>query len=126
MSYSKEYYLANREKMRIATDLWISKNKERYLLAKRVNAKKNIRKNPCKKNMSNILRQALKISARPSWADNQIISDIYQESVYQQMVVDHIVPLRSSFVCGLHVEHNLQLLTKKDNLIKGNRLWPDM
>jgi hypothetical protein len=34
--------------------------------------------------------------------------------------VDHIVPLRGSGVCGLHIWSNLAVIPKGDNLRKGN------
>lgn len=40
--------------------------------------------------------------------------------------VDHIVPLQSELVQGLHCGYNLQLLPASHNIAKGNRWWPDM
>lgn len=40
--------------------------------------------------------------------------------------VDHIVPILSGVVCGLHWHGNMRVVTKAENASKGNRHWPDM
>lgn len=71
-------------------------------------------------------RAALSV-ATPSWADLVAIEAFYVESrrltaetgVLHE--VDHIVPIQGRRVCGLHVEWNLQILTKTDNVKKHSR-----
>jgi len=77
-------------------------------------------------------RRCAKLSAIPLWADPAKIEAVYQEAARLEtftgvaMHVDHIVPLVSDVVCGLHCEQNLQILTRRENISKNNRTWPDM
>ena len=87
---------------------------------------------PHKKQVATVARWAQKLKATPSWANHKYIALFYElarlESERRGVVVhvDHIVPLKSSRVCGLHCEHNLQLLVASANLTKSNRVWPEM
>jgi len=60
-----------------------------------------------------------KLTSIPSWADIRKIAKIYAECP-DGYHVDHIIPLQGEFVCGLHVENNLQYLTAEDNIKKSN------
>lgn len=77
-------------------------------------------------------RYALKLRAIPIWFDAKAVQDFYETSHALGMwtgewyEVDHIVPLKSKFVCGLHVAANMQILTSYENISKGNRWWPQM
>lgn len=52
------------------------------------------------------------------------IEELYKNS--NGMELDHIVPLKSDFVCGLHWHGNIQLLSMSENRKKNNRYWPNM
>jgi hypothetical protein len=58
--------------------------------------------------------------ATPKWADKSAIREFYK-NVPAGYQVDHIIPIRHRFVCGLHLITNLQYLTAKENLSKSNR-----
>ena len=87
---------------------------------------------PEKKRADNAKRRADETRATPRWADFKAIADIYKRSIFLTEVlgepyqVDHIVPLNSALVCGLHWEGNLQVLTADENMKKSNTTWPDM
>lgn len=72
--------------------------------------------------------QAARLSAVPSWADEAQISTYYMfarfltEATGIPWAVDHIIPLRSKLVCGLHVQHNLTFMPAAWNASKGNKL----
>ena len=63
--------------------------------------------------------------ATPPWLNEQQLNqmkEIYLKAGEKH--VDHIVPLKSNLVCGLHVPWNLQILEPKSNLAKSNSWWP--
>lgn len=78
----------------------------------------------------NARRRALKRQAIPPWANYEKIQSIYDECARLsadtgiQHHVDHVIPLTSKFVCGLHCESNLQILTKSENSQKSNKFSP--
>ena len=71
-------------------------------------------------------KQKRTAQATPKWANRKLIKNIYDEcrritketGIIHE--VDHIIPLTSKLVCGLHVENNLQILTKEANRAKYN------
>ena len=93
------------------------------------------RNNPGKERAKKRMREVQKINACPPWAQSEIIKKEilahylhaeWLESVTgEKMHVDHIVPLCSDFVCGLHVPANLIVLTAKDNISKSAYWWPE-
>ena len=73
-------------------------------------------------------RRALQKQATPAWANKFFIEEIYHLARLRtkylgvEYHVDHIVPLQSKEVCGLHVEHNLQIIPAVQNISKSNTL----
>lgn len=69
--------------------------------------------------------RARELHAVPVWADHAAIRGVYEEMAKRRAAgedvhVDHIVPLSHPLVCGLHVEHNLQIIPAKQNATKSN------
>ena len=147
-----ERYKNNRQKAIDATRNWQKNNrerlrkydKERYhrqaqadiawhqlnVKRHRKNGKASYEKNKARDFARVAHRRALKKRAVPAWADKEKIKNIYQKA--QELTkktgkthhVDHVFPLQSDWLCGLHAESNLQILTEKENQKKGNRIWP--
>lgn len=74
-------------------------------------------------------RRATKIFATPKWLtqeDRRSIASVYERAATltaqtgEKHEVDHIVPLRSKVVCGLHVPWNLAVLLAYKNRSKSN------
>ena len=119
-----EWYMANREltmsraktvtrdKKREYQQAWKSRNVDKV----RADTKARRRKH----------RQAT-----PAWLttdQKRSIREIYRVAIVttkitgERYVVDHIIPLRSDIVCGLHVPWNLRVTTHAENLTKSNAI----
>lgn len=143
----KAHYAKNAERVGARIKRWRTENadaykassrarKKRYLAAHpEARARKNARyrkKHPEKNNARVVAYKARKMQATPKWADLAAIDRIYALAAQQRQLtgesvhVDHIVPLKSDLVCGLHVEANLRLVIGSYNSRKRNHVWPDM
>jgi len=107
---------------------WYSDNKDHA--KERIAAWK--RDNPDCVAQINAKRRASKTTATPSWANHGYMKLFYklakieEDRTGRKVQVDHMVPIKSKYVCGLHCEANMQLLFAEDNASKANRHWPDM
>lgn len=125
---NEKWAKANPDKVKAGIKAWQDKNKDRSLR----NARAWVKRNPDKANAKTAKRQAAKIAAVPAWANDFFVKEIYHLARLRTKAtgfkwhVDHIVPLRSKLVCGLHWEYNLQVIPETENRAKGNRHWPDM
>jgi hypothetical protein len=75
-------------------------------------------------------RAAIKMQT-PVWADETETLAIYEECAERRKAgedvqVDHIVPINSDRVSGLHWSGNLRIIPASKNSSKRNRFWPDM
>lgn len=137
--YSRAYYHANKHKNKDkqhARDVarkdqkrqYYNKNRDKVIARALLHAKEN------KALFAHraMWRHTQKLQATPSWVDIDLIKSIYLDAKIMsenegiKYHVDHVIPLKSELVCGLHVHTNLSIITAAHNIAKGNRHWPDM
>jgi hypothetical protein len=110
---SEKYRNANREQVNRRVAEWTAKNLDRH-------------------SAYQAKRRSVKLNATPSWVNDFFIKEIYAlarlrtEKTGIKWHVDHIVPLQSRLVCGLHVECNLAVIPASHNSSKGNKYWENM
>jgi len=101
-----------------------TKNRAYYETNKDVYHKQYIEEHRQEYVARNAERRARKLRATPAWADLEKIKDIYA-SCPKGYHVDHVIPLVNNYVCGLHVESNLQVISAEENLRKSNSFTGD-
>lgn len=120
----KRYYERNREAV-------IARAQARPDEEKRAYKKRYHERNPEYRKAQTSLRKRRHREATPSWVtpeQKKQMRSLYLEAqrltkiTGERYVVDHIIPLISDEVCGLHVPWNLRVITQEENLKKSNKL----
>lgn len=124
---ARDYRSRNPEKALASAQKWAHSNKQKVRQI-RVDW---LRRNPGYATAHVAKRRAAQLRATPGWADTELTKDLYAlAAVYRQfghdVEVDHVVPLQSRLVCGLHVPANLTVVPSQVNRQKKNVVWPDM
>jgi len=132
-----EWYKKNKEKVDAQSKAWAKANPERikeiHRESKRRTGSTRIWKseNKHKVNAYASKRRACERNATPSWLseiDEFIVEEIFlqREDISSatgiKHEVDHVIPLVSEEVCGLHVWWNMRVITEFENRSKGNKL----
>lgn len=140
---SREWFKNNKERVYAVRKIYKEKNAEAfrtYSVEYRAKHSERLKELAAKWTSENMgikaaataRRRATKIRATPKWADLEFIKKYYilarklTKETGIKANVDHVVPLQSKIVCGLHCEANLSITTEKLNKRKGNLWWPDM
>lgn len=121
-----KYITTNPEANAASKAVYRKNNKEKIAVSNAQYRKENPEKNTA----YGASYRAKKALATPAWLSQEQsveIADFYKmakelENVFPwKQHIDHIVPIKHSKVCGLHVPWNLQILSVKANLEKGNK-----
>lgn len=119
------YRQNNKTKDSLSKQKWILNNPEKRKLA----SKQYQQNNKAYYNAYSALRsrhmQKAKLKCLSEW-DVFYIEEFYDIAQKRGLEVDHIIPIKHSKVCGLHVPWNLQMLTRFENARKSNRFDEDV
>jgi hypothetical protein len=125
--YVKKWVSENSDQRKGIVKSWRDKNPDKVAEMSSKAGKKWAKNNKGKRLATVRSRQLAKKQRTPLWANKNAIEDIYKESARLttetgiRHEVDHFFPLQGELVSGLHVENNLQILTRAKNRSKGNK-----
>lgn len=118
--YNKDYHARNKDRRIENTKKFLDKNPNYQ--------SKWARENKSLLAYKRSLRRAAVLKATPKWANLDKIKRVYEIASELSRItgvpheVDHIYPIKSDIMCGLHVENNLRVITRKENRSKGNKV----
>jgi hypothetical protein len=130
------------EAAKAAGKRYYQKNREAVIAraAARPAGQKQAYRNVHKKNNPELYKALVSVrkrrhrAATPKWVgadEKKAIRQLYLEAqrltklTGERYVVDHVYPLISDEVCGLHTLKNLRIMTQAENLVKSNKM-PDL
>jgi len=131
---SQERYRKYREEIcyKMSAEYYIKHNKLDVLKRKNQRGKKHYQNNKHYYSVKTAKQRALKRNQTfPQGVESKEILQLYKKRNalnkkygYNKYSVDHIIPLKNKYVCGLHHINNLQILLTIDNLKKYNKFIP--
>lgn len=128
LARNKQWHSNNKAKHSALTRRWYAENKDAHL----ENSRAWYASNRHRKLATTTAREKRCAIATPKWADKELIASTYWMAQFLSFAVgrayhvDHIVPLQSKKVCGLHTHANLSIVPAQENWSKFNTTWPDM
>lgn len=129
---SRAYYRTNATPIKARAKEAYYRDIEASRAKGRLASKRYAKANRAVKNAAYSAYRSSKLKATPHWANAFFIREAYSLAKLREKVcggkwhVDHIVPLKSEKVCGLHCEANLQVIPAQANHTKNNKYWPEM
>lgn len=127
LAYWKRHHAVNKEVRNIRSSTWRKNNQP----SAKLSSARWRRAHPHTVAVLAASRKFKLMQATPVWSETVLIDKVYMKrDEYRELYgvnfeVDHIIPINSDTVCGLHVLANLQLLDKSLNGSKHNNYQSD-
>jgi len=121
LQHNRKWVEVNKDRHNELTSSWYERNKDKHL----INSKQWYASNRHRKLATTTAREQRCKQATPVWVDKEAVIAMYAEAQSKtletgiQHDVDHIIPLQGKLVSGLHVQHNLRVITSAENKHKA-------
>jgi len=134
LTSSRKRYRKYREEIcyKMTAEYYIKHKQFKVLKRKRKRSKQHYQNNKHYYSVKTAKQRALKRNQTfPQGVESKEILQLYKKRNalnkkygYNKYSVDHIIPLKNKYVCGLHHINNLRILLTIDNLKKSNKFIP--